>query len=166
MRVLLLALLASPAPACEPPPDLTVQLAAQPGVDAVSVSLDRSTTRLRHLISFHDGGVAVLDLSSCPPKAAVVLMTPDAVPGPVQMQALAALLAETPAAARVGAPDVARLTAAYATAEATAAIEERRTAAWDATPVLLPQGGGLTRASWAPLAFPWGAMLGVEIQAD
>lgn len=169
LSVLPFALFPAAAIACDLPPDQSALLPRQAGVASVAAVHDHGRASWRYIVDFTDRSMAVVEDGGCPRRASVTLFTPGPLQGatPAQIAAVAGLIAQTSAAGMPGAAvreDAVR--AVLAADEAVQAVQDRRPAAWDVTAVLLPQGGGLARASWAPLAFPWGAMLGIEIQAD
>lgn len=134
------------------------------GVASVAMAVDHAAAARRYVVDFKDRSLIVLEEGACPPRAAVTLIATGPVAGPAQLAVMADMLGETAPAQALpgGTPDAARLGAALASPDAVEAMEARRAAAWDLTAALSPQG--MARASWAPLAFPWGVMLGVEVQ--
>ncbi len=161
---LVLSLCAGPVLACDPPPDPAERFVLHVGVGAVATQIDHGAGTLRHVLSLTGGEVLVIDHGGCPARLAVSLLSRLPVVGPERLDWLAGVLAETAVAEALpgGPPDGAHLAAAFATPEALELTGSRKAGAWDASQAVLPAGGS-ARASYAPLAFPWGVMLGLEL---
>lgn len=140
-------------------------LPRQVGVASVAGSIDHDRSARRYVVDFIDRSVIVLEEGDCPRRVSATLFSTGPIIPAAQVQAMAGLLDQTAAAPALtgGWVRVETLQPALATPEALEAMQDRRPGAWDVSALLLP-GGGMAQAGYAPLAFPWGAMLTVEMQ--